>query len=501
MANFADVSAISALAAAFLGALVLRKQRTRTRCGTFLRPLGNLETLITAMHEQGMGGTLQLTPFTVGSSIDPEAIATAVIEAVEKLKASHALLNATIRKRHLHGDGRLWFVRLPLAPRGHNVDVERGVSPERWHQFAESAGSEIPIVMGGELGLLWHVRVMLADDPHKQPHFLAVRYHHSIGDGGTCMQLTHELLSEMADLLFAQTNGASSSDHQPVPPTVEQMVAHLSPPETATPAIHVPKSTPRAGYSFGPDCELTPGVVAPLSSRLQRLRMTVLSRVATARLRKRSKELGVTVHHMISGALLLAYEEAHAHTHGRSYVDIYHNVALRRRLGSKPHPKAQATGLCLGGVATKHVVKEGVSFDALSAQCGAEIRAQLNGRQHLNCMKKPKSLLGGKAFIEGPTAGRLLHLGISNRGLSTVDSSYGDGRLRVLSLCFFSSLMSMGNMMSMNCVTHGGRLGITFAWIHPLMESVHAEKMVERVMSLLGSDESESTSCFGKLLD
>ena len=204
---------------------------------------------------------------------------------------------------------------------------------------------------------------------------------------------------------------------------------------------------------------------------------------------------------MITGALLLAYEEVHAHTHGRRYVDVYHNVALRRRLGSQPPPKAQATGLCLGGVATKHVVKEGVSFDTLSAQCGEEIRAQLDGRQHLNCMKKPKSLLGGKAFIEGPTAGRLLHLGISNRGLSTVDSSYGDGRLRVLSMSFFSSLMSMGNMMSMNCVTHGGRLGITFAWTHPLMESAHAEGMVHRVISLLGGDESEATSCFGKLLD
>ena len=115
-----------------------------------------------------------MSPFTIDSSIDPEAIATAVIEAVEKLKARHALLNATIRKRHLDGDDSLWFVRLPLVPKGHNVDVERGVSPERWHQFAESAGSEIPIVMGGALGLLWHVRVMLAADPRTQPHFLAV---------------------------------------------------------------------------------------------------------------------------------------------------------------------------------------------------------------------------------------------------------------------------------------------------------------------------------------
>ena len=63
MANFVDLSAISAVAAAFLGSLTLRWQRARTRRGTFLRPLGNLETLITAMHDQGVRAFVTRTTY------------------------------------------------------------------------------------------------------------------------------------------------------------------------------------------------------------------------------------------------------------------------------------------------------------------------------------------------------------------------------------------------------------------------------------------------------
>ena len=48
------------------------------------------------MHASGMGGTLQTIPFEVvdAAAHGPDELASAVIEAVEALKARHALLNA-----------------------------------------------------------------------------------------------------------------------------------------------------------------------------------------------------------------------------------------------------------------------------------------------------------------------------------------------------------------------------------------------------------------------
>ena len=103
--------------------------------------------------------------------------------------------------------------------------------------------------MGGEPGLLWQLYLLLAPPPGRS-HVLVLRYHHSIGDGGSVMQLTEQLFALVAGALAAARQPPRRADVTlPPPPTVEELVANLDPPSgDPPPAVHVPEGAQRADF-------------------------------------------------------------------------------------------------------------------------------------------------------------------------------------------------------------------------------------------------------------
>ncbi|MDX3696456.1 condensation domain-containing protein [Streptomyces europaeiscabiei] len=228
-------------------------------------------------------------------------------------------------------------LRTRIVPDGDGHALELLPEAERPRLRVRTGGEEVygeelntPLTVGGPL-----TRAVLVTDPDEERHTLFLSIDHVIADGHSAVALLNTVWDRYRELI-----GGASAPLPPVADFPEPISTLLPHSDAADTAKHLERRVEKVGRH---PAELVPYDVksteeAPEEPHRIEVRRLLLDTDQTARLRERARAEGVSVHSLISAAVLLAARRRLDGTDPR-LLGCLSPVDLRSRL-SPPVPAA-----------------------------------------------------------------------------------------------------------------------------------------------------------------
>lgn len=406
---------------------------------TYERPLGQLETQMALMHEQG-GTTQTCSALRLSGELDSGHLRA----AAQALNARHALLRCRIRddgqQLSFCADRPLDDAPVQVLPLGERFNLGRLLE----HELAQPLAPEIS---------LWRL-VVLSDD-RRHEHCLLLTCHHAIADAVTLPQLLSELLQLCAIEATEQRQAVGSV----LPPPLEQQQERQ---------LHVAPTAPAA--TAPPHEQL-----APLDQRSTRVVRRIVPASVLQRLLLQARQLGLSLNSLLAAALLKA-----AHEEGLGQrIGLASAINLRQRI-ARPFDDRRLG--CYIGVARTELQVQERSLREIAADYQRQLHALLPTQALYQ--ERSGSLTERRDQVRQLTSSPCFTQGVAltNHGVIRIAGPEG---LVLRDYANVASRLAGNFAVAVHATTFQGSLSLCFTFVEPLISTARIERLQQRLYQAL----------------